>query len=113
MNSMTRLFVYGTLAPGEENHHIMDGMIGTWTKATVRGHLVQSGWGVHAGHPGLTPDKNGPLASGQIFESKDLPQHWDRLDKFEGKDYRRVAITATLENGERVEAHIYSVLAQN
>ena len=112
MTSMTRLFVYGTLAPGEENHHIMNGMTGTWTKATVRGHLVQSGWGVHAGHPGLTPDKNGPAAPGQIFESNDLPQHWERLDKFEGKDYRRVVITATLENGDEVQAHIYSVLPQ-
>ena len=56
--------------------------------------------------------RNGALVQGQIFVSSDLPQHWERLDKFEGKDYRRVVITASLESGEQVQAHIYSVLPQ-
>jgi len=107
--NMTRLFVYGTLAPGKENAHIMDGMSGTWTQACVRGHLVQTGWGVHSGHPGLTPDKTGPLVLGLVFDSPDLPAHWDRLDKFEGADYKRVPIMARLEAGKKIKVHIYSV----
>ena len=107
---MTRLFVYGTLAPGEENAHIMDGMTGTWIKASVRGRRVSTGCGSLGIHPGFFPDEKGELVQGLIFESQDLPQHWDRLDKFEGKDYKRVAVTAALENGEQVQAHIYSVL---
>jgi hypothetical protein len=28
-----------------------------------------------------------------IFESLDLPDHWSRLDEFEGLGYRRVVVT--------------------
>ncbi len=107
---MNSLFVYGTLAPGEENAHIMDGMTGTWHKASVRGKRFHVGWGVHSGHPGLVPDENGESVNGLIFMSSDLPAHWERLDKFEGADYQRVPITARLENGDKFETQIYSVL---
>ncbi len=103
----TVLFVYGTLAPGEENAHIMDGMVGEWHKASVRGKRHNKGWGTHKGHPGFIPDANGDIVNGLVFISNDLPKHWARLDKFEGKDYRRVPIRAKLENGEIIEAQIY------
>lgn len=110
---MDSLFIYGTLAPGKENAHIMDGMVGTWRKASVRGTLFHVGWGAHSGHPGLVPDENGDLVNGLIFTSNDLPAHWDRLDKFEGADYQRVPIMATLENSDKVETQIYSVLQKS
>ena len=44
-----------------------------------------------------------------LFESMDLPEHWARLDEFEGSGYRRVAPVNT-EEGER-NAWIY-VLAE-
>ena len=40
-----RLAVYGTLAPGEPNHHQMDGMTGEWIPGVVRGRLFMVGWG--------------------------------------------------------------------
>jgi len=101
------LFVYGTLAPGEENAHIMDGMAGEWHKASVRGTRYATGWGTRKKHPGFIPDANGEIINGLIFTSDDLPKHWARLDKFEGKGYQRVPIQATLENGETIEAQIY------
>ncbi|MBL4870634.1 MAG: gamma-glutamylcyclotransferase [Robiginitomaculum sp.] len=110
---MNSLFIYGTLAPGEENAHIMDGMVGIWTQASVRGKRFNIGWGVHSGHPGLIPDQEGVVVNGLIFTSKDLPAHWDRLDTFEGKDYKRVMIMATLENGDKVKTQIYSVLSRD
>lgn len=110
---MNSLFVYGTLAPGEENAHIMDGMVGTWQKASVKGKRFAIGWGVHSGHPGLVPDESGEPVNGLIFTSDDLPAHWDRLDKFEGVDYRRVPIMATLESGNKVKTQIYSVLPKS
>jgi len=106
----TVLFVYGTLAPGEENAHIMDGMVGEWHKASVRGTRHNRGWGVHNGHPGFIPDKDGELVNGLIFVSDDLPAHWPRLDKFEGADYSRIAIQVTLEDGESICAQIYSAV---
>ena len=108
----TALFVYGTLAPGEANAHIMEGMSGTWQKASVRGKRRNTGWGVNKEHPGLVPNENGEIINGLLFTSKDLPTHWKRLDKFEGADYHRMPIIATLPDGETVTAQVYSVVAK-
>ncbi len=105
----TVLFVYGTLAPGEENAHIMDGMKGEWRKAYVRGTYHNKGWGTDKGHPGLIPDENGDVIDGLVFISNDLPANWPRLDKFEGTDYKRIPIKATMQDGKTLDAQIYSV----
>ncbi len=104
-----RLVVYGTLAPGRSNANQLSNLNGTWTKGTVRGHLKAEGWGALEGYPGLTPDPNGTAVEVLIFESQDLPNHWDRLDAFEGHDYQRVMIEARLESGELQRAMIYAV----
>jgi gamma-glutamylcyclotransferase (GGCT)/AIG2-like uncharacterized protein YtfP len=109
-NPANVLFVYGTLAPGEENEHIMDGMDGTWQKAIVYGQRVATGWGIHKGHPGLIPDAQGEAVEGFVFISNDLPNHWQRLDVFEGEDYQRVLIPAQLSNGDIIQAHVYRVI---
>jgi len=106
-NSSKVLFVYGTLAPGEENAHIMDGMKGEWRKASVRGKRHNKGWGTAKGHPGFIPDEKGDIVNGLVFISKDLPENWERLDKFEGKDYQRIQIEAKLENCDIIKAQIY------
>ena len=108
-NSATRLFVYGTLAPGEENHHIMDGMRGEWKPAHVNGRRMDSGWGVQNRHPGFIPDAKAEPVRGLVFISDDLPQNWARLDRFEGADYHREPVVATLEDGNTVNAQIYRV----
>ena len=46
----------------------------------------------------------------QVFVSPDLPAHWDRLDAFEGADYRRVLIEVATPDGP-LEAYIYAVEA--
>ncbi len=102
----TRLAVYGTLAPGRINHHQISTLIGTWQRGTVRGDLFSSGWGAALGFPGLILDPLGPVVEVQLFESADLPKHWDRLDEFEGAGYRRALTTVTTEEGER-KAWIY------
>lgn len=40
-----RLFVYGTLAPGRPNEHVLANLPGEWEPATVNGRLLQAGWG--------------------------------------------------------------------
>lgn len=102
-----RLVVYGTLAPGEPNEHVMAEIPGTWTPAVVRGTRVESGWGAALGYPGLTLDDAGDVDC-LLFESSDLPRHWSRLDRFEGPGYRRVVVTATAE-GRAVEAYVYEL----
>ena len=110
---MNSLFVYGTLAPGERNAHIMDGMTGTWQKASVRGKRFINGWGIHKMAPGFFPDPTGPVVNGLVFSSPDLPDHWERLDIFEGADYQRVEIEATLENGETMATCVYRAVPRD
>lgn len=101
-----RLATYGTLMPGRRNHHQLAGLEGRWLSGTVRGTLVQRGWGAELGYPALKPSADGSAVEVQVFLSPDLPQHWDRLDAFEGDEYRRVPIR--VETGEGpVEAWIY------
>src|SRR5687768_15927842 len=93
--SMTQcLFVYGTLAPGRPNEHILADVPGTWEPATVIGALHPEGWGAAAGYPGIVLAEHGGEVEGLLFTSETLAQHWDRLDEFEGEGYERVLITA-------------------
>jgi gamma-glutamylcyclotransferase (GGCT)/AIG2-like uncharacterized protein YtfP len=75
-----RLFVYGTLAPGRPNEHVLADVPGTWELATVRGRLLQQGWGADAGFPGIVLDEDGPEVHGMLFSSAMLSEHWKRLD---------------------------------
>lgn len=102
----SRLFVYGTLAPGQPNEHILSGLRGTWRPATVTGDLVQSGWGADLGFPALTLRTDGPEVSGLLFTSDALADHWDRLDEFEGPGYDRVLAQATCD-GQSVDTYVY------
>jgi gamma-glutamylcyclotransferase (GGCT)/AIG2-like uncharacterized protein YtfP len=38
-----RLAVYGSLAPGQANHHQLAGLAGEWRSGVVRGWLTASG----------------------------------------------------------------------
>ena len=51
-----RLFVYGTLRPGEPNEHILSVIGGTWEEASVHGHIRQMAWG---NYPGIILDDDG------------------------------------------------------
>ncbi|MBL8210178.1 MAG: gamma-glutamylcyclotransferase [Bryobacterales bacterium] len=106
MDSLTRLASYGTLAPGRENHHQLDGLAGTWQPGTVRGRLRNTGWGAAYGYPVLVLDPEGEVIPVQVFESADLPVHWARLDEFEGEEYRRVVTEIVTADGPRL-AQIY------
>jgi gamma-glutamylcyclotransferase (GGCT)/AIG2-like uncharacterized protein YtfP len=97
----TRLAVYGTLAPGRVNHHQISALAGSWQCGTVKGKLFPSGWGAALGFPGLILDPLGPSVQVDVFESTDLPEHWARLDEFEGSGYRRVVATVNTEEGLR------------
>lgn len=102
----TRLAVYGTLAPGKSNHEQLAALQGTWRHGTVVGRLLQKGWAVEHGYPALVLEQNGAKIAVQIFESLQLPAHWERLDEFEGREYKRVETEVETENGP-VSAWIY------
>ena len=104
----TRLATYGTLAPGQVNHHQLAGLNGRWRQGTVRGRLDAAGWAAPLGYSGLVLDSTGPLVDVQLFESLDLPDHWSRLDEFEGTEYRRVVTQVSTREGD-VPAWIYVI----
>jgi gamma-glutamylcyclotransferase (GGCT)/AIG2-like uncharacterized protein YtfP len=104
-----RLFVYGTLAPGRPNEHVLSGIAGAWEKGCVRGNLLQAGWGADQGYPGVVLDPSAKLVEGFMLTSDQLSQEWARLDEFEGDGYERVLVQVELETGGLVQAHIYQL----
>ena len=101
------LFVYGSLRPGERNEHVLSGLDGSWERASVRGRLHEEGWGSSIGYPAIVLDDRAEPVPGWLFVSDDLEGHWDRLDAFEGEEYRRVRTRARLEDGSSVPAWVY------
>jgi gamma-glutamylcyclotransferase (GGCT)/AIG2-like uncharacterized protein YtfP len=106
-NMTQHLFVYGTLAPGRPNEHLLTGVGGSWQSATVKGHLRPQGWGAEMGYPGLVLDESGEEIEGFLFSSEHLGEHWDRLDDFEGEQYRRVLTVVHGNDDSLIDAHIY------
>jgi gamma-glutamylcyclotransferase (GGCT)/AIG2-like uncharacterized protein YtfP len=104
--ALSRLATYGTLAPGRSNHDQLDGLDGRWLQGQVRGVLADAGWGAALGYPALVLDASAPAVDVAVFESADLPEHWARLDEFEGQEYERVVATVQTREGV-VEASIY------
>ena len=104
-----KLFVYGTLAPGRPNQHILKDVNGSWETASIRGMLHNEGWGAEMGYPGIVLDESAGEIEGFVFTSENLSKHWARLDEFEGDAYLRVQAKVKLENGDLVDANIYTL----
>lgn len=104
---MQRLFVYGTLAPGKPNAHVLEEIGGSWQSASVIGRLYQEGWGSQMGYPGMVLDETGEAINGFLFSSDNLADHWESLDEFEGEDYKRISTMAKLSDGSNAETFVY------
>ena len=104
---MQRLFVYGSLQPGGPNEHVLSGVDGRWQRASVRGRLVQEGWGADLGYPGLVLDDAADAVPGSVLSSEELTAKWPDLDDFEGEGYERVSARVQTESGETVTAQLY------
>ena len=70
------------------------------------GRLVDKGWGAKLGFPALELDDEANRIEVDLLQSADLPDHWQRLDAFEGEGYRRVVATIQVDDTS-VEAWIY------
>ncbi len=107
MDEIQHLFVYGTLAPGKPNQHILAELNGQWQPATVLGTLHEEGWGADLGYPGIKLSKDGSKVKGLVFSSSELEQHWSKLDAFEGEAYERVVTQAELSDQRTLTTFIY------
>ena len=108
---INRLFAYGTLMPGRENHYLVSDISGQWLRASMPGSLYPEGIGKAAGFPVLVPNENASLIQGWVLESDELPLHWQRLDDFEGDGYSRIEANVLMEDGSWQKACVY-VLAE-
>ena len=106
-----RLATYGSLAPGRVNHFQLDGLDGRWSAGWVNGTLIDRGWGAGLGYPAMILDPDGSPVEVQVFESTDLPDHWSRLDDFEGPGYSRVVASISTPDGD-LAAYIYVLANQ-
>ena len=102
-----RLFVYGTLRPGESNERFLADIPGKWMHASITGILFPAGYGATDGYPVLVPDENGQLIYGQVLEANFTEADWQVLDDFETEAYERVLNPIVTENGENLSAFVY------
>jgi len=107
MSMEQRLFVYGSLRPGGRNQHALAGIEGSWQRGWVRGRLLEGGWGAAMGYPAIRLDDSAEAVPGDVLTSSRLDEHWDRLDEFEGDEYRRVLATVRLQDEATVQAFVY------
>lgn len=102
-----RLCVYGTLRPGEENHHLMEPLDGNWEEVTYRGYFL--GPDQSYGYPRIAWTPHGDVNTAMLVSSSKLPSQWASLDAFEGEDYCRLLTIVETENGP-VIANIYGFI---
>lgn len=108
------LAVYGSLAPGKANHHVVAPLAGTWTDGVVEGELVEAGWGAPLGFPAFRPRAEGGEIDVQVLTSDRLPAAWGQLDEFEGAEYCRLLVPVFMTDHEgsrsvRTVANLYAV----
>jgi gamma-glutamylcyclotransferase (GGCT)/AIG2-like uncharacterized protein YtfP len=94
------VFVYGTLQPGEPAWPLLTGhAVGRPQRATVAGRVRDTGRGYPALHPG------GPAsARGTLIMVRDPVALLRRLDRYEGREYRRIRVTAAIDGIPQVTA---------
>jgi gamma-glutamylcyclotransferase (GGCT)/AIG2-like uncharacterized protein YtfP len=104
-----RLVVYGTLAPGRANHHIVEHIVGTWRdNVYVEGELVATGWAIQYGYPMIRWKPGASRIPSYLLISEMLPSCWADLDHFEGLEYCRILVPVFDEQGFTAVGNIYA-----
>lgn len=106
------LIVYGSLAPGRDNHHIVGTLRGEWSGGWITGELVPSGWGSHLGFPAFQWRTDGRRIEAWLLSSADLPGAWDGLDAFEGPGYLRLLTPFEALDGTTSVGFVYTALTE-
>lgn len=104
---ISRLFVYGSLAPGQPNDYVLKSLPGVWESGVVKGRLVQHGWAAAMGFPALVLSEEGVEIEGLLFSSDGLSEYWAQLDDFEGPGYERVLARVRRRDGGIVSAYVF------
>jgi gamma-glutamylcyclotransferase (GGCT)/AIG2-like uncharacterized protein YtfP len=106
------LAVYGTLAPGRPNHHVLAPLAGEWTDGLIEGDLLPVGWGADLGYPGFRPRVGGDAVAVRVLRAPSLASAWADLDRFEGPGYERILVPVfgtKLGPGQAGERRLHTV----
>ena len=108
-----KLFVYGTLHPGQAPWHLNDvvSLFVSLGPGSVRGHRYEL-----PEFPAVILDPDGPEVEGEIFALPDESALLERLDSYEGYDpespdgsrFLRVLTVATLPDFTELDCWIYT-----
>lgn len=108
MSGTLRLFVYGTLQPQVGTR------MGSWIAArAVRGEAASVPgrlYGVRSGSgwfPALVPARSQRRVRGALYTLTLRPGDLALLDRYEGREYRRVCLPVGTASGQRVLAQAY------
>lgn len=104
-----KLAVYGTLAPGEPNHHVVAPLGGEWTDGAIEGDLFPEGRGATLGYPACRPRAGGSSVAVKVLSAPALAAAWSEIDRFEGPGYRRMLVPVfTRERRLHTVANLYA-----
>ena len=108
-NPIERLFVYGSLAPGEPNERFLKRIQGLWQEGNIFGTVINPEWRIAGGYPGLKLDNPTNLVEGKVFSSSQLKELWEELDEFEDTEhYSRVLVPIFIKGEPNpVEGFVY------
>ena len=105
-----RLAVYGTLAPGRANYHVVEPLGGTWSDGFVEGELSAQGWGAQFGYRAVVL-RAGSAIPVQVLHTSMLDGAWARLDTFEGEEYRRLLVPVLSASADGVVLTVANIYA--
>ncbi len=103
------LIVYGSLAPEGLNHALISELEGEWHRGWVTGELLEKGWSAAMGYPALRWCPEGRDIDAHLFISPELPEHWSRLDDFEGLEYERILAPFWTADGRVWVGNVYAM----
>lgn len=103
------LIVYGSLAPGGPNHGLLSDLSGEWLKGCVTGELLERGWSAAMSYPALRWCPEGGEIEAYLLVSPSLDSIWERLDEFEGLEYKRIWAPFLSSDGDVHVGNVYAM----